>query len=107
MGPLMKRILQSTGIESNQVPNDCVTMNSHVRLRYQSTGEVRDLHLAYPNGPSSRVSDVDQISVISPVGAALLGSRVGEVIQWNAPSGPQQGTVMEILYQPEFHGDPD
>lgn len=82
-------------------------MNSRVRLHYRFTNEVCDLRLVYPEGLVAFDDGFDLVSVISPVGAALLGSRVGDVIEWKAPTGIHQGEVLALLYQPEASGDPD
>ena len=107
LGRLLQRLHQAVAVDPRDIPANCVTMNSHVRLRYHSTDEVRDLRLVYPNGPPLPDGGPDPVSVISPVGAALLGSRAGDVIEWKAPGGMQQGDVVAILYQPEANGDPD
>jgi regulator of nucleoside diphosphate kinase len=106
---LRDAIAKARIVDPSLVPPDCVTMNSHVRLRYEETGESRVVRLAWSR-QSRPVVDVDEnieaVSILSPVGAALLGSRVGDVISWEAPAGRMHGTVLEVLYQPEAKGDP-
>jgi len=104
---LHNRLESAVLVESDSVPPDCVTMNSRVRLRYHATGQERTLRLAYPRGSASSEPDAESVSVLSPVGAALLGARKGETVRWEAPSGALEGTVVDILYQPEASGDPD
>ncbi|HNM45469.1 GreA/GreB family elongation factor [Candidatus Sumerlaeota bacterium] len=107
LGRLMRRMREASSVAPADIPATYVTMNSHVRLRYQATNEIRDLRLVYPNSQTAPADGVDSVSVISPVGAALLGSKVGDVIEWIAPAGPQKGDVIAVLYQPEANGDPD
>jgi len=76
-----------------------VTMNSKVAFEDQTTGELRIVTIVYPQ-------DVDpaegKISVIAPVGSALLGLSVGQSIEWCFPDGrPRTLRVVELLYQPE------
>lgn len=110
-GMLVQRLRGAASVKSSDIPATYVTMNSLVRLRYHSTGEVRDLWLVYPHGSvgADRTPDpmVDYVSVISPVGAALLGSQAGTTIEWIAPGGIHRGDVLAVVYQPEANGDPN
>ncbi len=85
------------------MPHDVVTMNSRVRFRDLSTGEERTRTLVYP----AQMSDSNtQLSVLAPVGAALLGLRTGDSIHWELPGGVASHLeVLELLYQPEAAGD--
>lgn len=104
---LHRRLEEAVLVEPDLVPADCVTMNSRVQLRYHSTGEERVVRLTYPRHGSAPDADPECVSVLSPVGAALLGARRGAAIRWESPSGPTEGTVVDVLYQPEASGDPD
>ncbi|MDX9976212.1 MAG: GreA/GreB family elongation factor [FCB group bacterium] len=110
--PVVRRLQEALAgariVDPTLVPQDCVTMNSHVRLLYHGTGQTRVLRLAWPRASAAAGSDdlPETVSILSPVGAALLGSRAGDVITWSAPAGDLQGTVLEVLYQPEAFGDP-
>ena len=61
------------------MPHDVVTMNSRVKFRNLSDGEVRVRTLVYP---ATMTDSSTQLSVMAPVGAALLGLRVGDTIHW-------------------------
>ncbi|MGC9336382.1 MAG: GreA/GreB family elongation factor, partial [Anaerolineae bacterium] len=54
-----------------------------------------------------RDADIDQakISILAPIGTAMLGYRVGDVFTWEVPEGTRRLRVKEILYQPEASGD--
>jgi regulator of nucleoside diphosphate kinase len=90
-------------LETKDMPPNVVTMNSTVRFKVASSSEEFCLTLVYPK-------DVDQsggtISILAPVGSALLGLSEGDEIEWPKPGG---GTLRvhidEILYQPERSGD--
>ncbi|EAR10671.1 nucleoside diphosphate kinase regulator [Reinekea blandensis] len=75
----------------NELPADAVQLGSVVRFQLSSSGQVylRELVL-----PEQRQHD-EHISVLSPVGMALLGLRVGDEIAW--PSSPGQSTTVRIL----------
>ncbi|MBW7981655.1 nucleoside diphosphate kinase regulator [Enterobacillus tribolii] len=85
------------------IPADVVTMNSRVKFRDLESGEEHVRTLVYPvNLKDSN----DQISVMAPIGAALLGLRVGNNIIWDLPNGNQTHIeVLELQYQPEAAGE--
>ncbi len=82
-----------------EMPHGVVTMNSRVKFRNLSDGEVRVRTLVYP----AKMTDSNtQLSVMAPVGAALLGLRVGDSIHWELPGGVATHLeVLELEYQPE------
>ncbi len=85
-------------IEPQEVPQGLVTMNSTVRFRDESTMSAYELTLVYPNA-----SDYpNPVSILAPVGSALLGLSVGQKISWQVPGGRVlQLHVLEVIYQPE------
>ncbi len=84
------------------IPKDVVTMRSTVRLKDLDNGKEMVYSLVFPNE-----ADVDEgkISVLAPVGTAMIGYRVGDLIEWEVPSGLRRLKVEEIIYQPEASGD--
>jgi regulator of nucleoside diphosphate kinase len=89
-------------VAPEEVPSDVITMRSRVRLRDLDTGEEMVYTLVFP---SEANFDEGKISVLAPVGTAMLGYRVGSVIEWQVPSGLRRLKVEELLYQPEAAGD--
>ncbi|GDX05951.1 nucleoside diphosphate kinase regulator [Buttiauxella sp. A111] len=85
------------------IPADVVTMNSRVKFRDLASKEEHVRTLVYP----VNLTDSDnQLSVMAPVGAALLGLRVGATINWTLPNGNQTHLeVLELQYQPEAAGE--
>jgi regulator of nucleoside diphosphate kinase len=88
-------------VEPAQMPADVVTMNSTARLALGEARE-RELTLVYPRDADGRAN---RVSILSPVGSALLGLRVGDTIAWPAPGGAIDLRVRAITYQPEAAGD--
>ena len=84
------------------VPRGVVTMNSRVRFRDLASGERETYTLVYP--ADANVED-GRLSVLAPLGAALLGARAGDVVQCQTPGGVRNLKVDRILYQPEAAGD--
>lgn len=79
-----------------QVPSNVITMNTKVRLLIGDTEE--EITLVYPSE-----ADIlnNKISVLSPVGTAILGYCEGSIIEWKVPNGIVQIEVKKILFQPE------
>ena len=85
------------------IPHDVFTMNSQVKFRNLTTGEELTRTLVYP---AQMTDSSTQLSVLAPVGAALLGLRTGDTIHWELPGGASTHLeVLELLYQPEAAGD--
>jgi regulator of nucleoside diphosphate kinase len=84
-------------VPQSDVHPEVVTMNSVVRLRDLVSDETQEYELVYPaDADVSR----DRISVLAPVGTAILGYRRGDVIEWPVPAGLRRLRVEEVLYQP-------
>lgn len=90
-------------IESpREVPADVITMNSTVRLKDLDTGKELEYTLVYPGYADA---DRNRVSVLAPVGAAMLGCRIGDVLEWEGPKGPRRLRAEAMVYQPEAAGD--
>lgn len=89
-------------VEPAAMPANVVTMNSTVRLRLLKTGEEPCLTLVYPKDLDA---SGDKVSVLAPVGSALLGLSEGDQIHWPMPDGEIQPIqVLQLVYQPERAG---
>jgi regulator of nucleoside diphosphate kinase len=88
-------------IASEAVPGNLVTMNSKVRLKDLDSQKEFVYTLVYPNDADPANG---RVSVLAPVGTALLGNRVGSDIEWAVPAGMRRLRVEEILFQPEAAG---
>jgi len=100
---LLEELSRANVVEPQAVPPDVVTMNSRVRFVLDDAREEFDMSLAYPKDLDGSGS---KISILTPVGTALLGLKTGESIQWKRPDGtPFQVTVRGIAYQPEREGE--
>lgn len=100
---LQAELARADVIEPSEVPPTLVTMNSTVRFAIADTGEEFRMTLVYPKDASSAA---DRVSVLAPVGSALLGLSVGDELDWPRPGGQVMTVrVLEILYQPESAGE--
>jgi len=89
-------------VDSCRVPPDVVTMNSRVLFEDESTGERRAVTIVFPQQADASLGS---ISVLAPIGTALLGYRSGDVVESKVPSGVRRLKVKEIVYQPEAAGN--
>jgi regulator of nucleoside diphosphate kinase len=91
-------------VAPEEIPADVITMNSRVRLLDLDKGSTVEYTLVYP-----QAADYSQgrISIVAPIGAAMLGYRVGDEIDWPVPGGRRRFKVEEVLYQPEAAGNYD
>lgn len=90
-------------VEPQNIPPTVVTMNSTVRFTIADTGKDFRLTLVYPKDIDG---SADRISVLAPVGSALLGLSVGDELEWPRPGGGiMHVRVDEIVYQPERAGE--
>jgi regulator of nucleoside diphosphate kinase len=87
---------------SQEVPHEVITMNSTFRLFNLDTGETVVYTLVFPGEADSTKG---KISILAPIGTAVLGYRVGDVVEWPVPAGLKRLKVDEIIYQPEAAGD--
>jgi len=95
-------LLNAEVVEPTQVPPDVVTMNSRVVYRDEDTHETREVTLSYPKDASL---EQGRVSVLAPVGAALLGLSVGQEIEWQLPGGKHKRLrILSVTYQPQAAG---
>src|SRR5262245_39391776 len=88
-------------VEPTAVPHDVVTMNSRVRLTDVETNEGQVYTVVFP---SEANLEQRKISILAPIGTAILGYRVGDKVEWRMPGGIRKLRIEEILYQPEAAG---
>ncbi|WP_242006810.1 nucleoside diphosphate kinase regulator [Aerolutibacter ruishenii] len=90
-------------VEPAKMPADVITMNSTARFLDENSGEERAMTLVFPRDADG---SADKVSILAPVGSALLGLRIGDSIQWPIPGGRTISLrVLSIQYQPEAAGD--
>ncbi len=101
---LEQRMQRANVVPVPGVSSDVVTMNSRVRVRDLQTGKVEMFTLVYQSDSDGADGAV---SVLTPLGSALLGARVGDVIDWTFRHGARRLEIERVLYQPEAAGDFD
>lgn len=90
-------------VPREHIAHDIVTINSEVSFRDEAAGLAQRVTLVYPGAASIAER---RISVLSPVGRALLGRRVGARAVFTTPAGQRRELrILELHYQPESAGD--
>ena len=93
---LLNEVDRATVIDPNEIPADVITMNSRALLTLNGTE--LEASLVYPNEANWQQK---RVSVLSPIGTAILGYTEGETVHWEIPSGMADIHIKKVLYQPE------
>lgn len=98
VGELQRAVI----VPAREIPADVVTMRSRVNMKDNKTGEQSTVTLVFP---SEADLNEGKISVLAPIGTALLGYRIGDIVTWKVPAGEKEIVITGIEYQPEASGD--
>lgn len=99
---LREELLKAEVVDPADIPHDVITMNTRVSLHDMNSREDFVYTLVFPGDADL---DSGRISVLAPVGTAMIGYRKGDRITWPVPGGVKKLKVKKILYQPEAAGD--
>jgi regulator of nucleoside diphosphate kinase len=101
---LESELLKAEVVAPGNVPPNVITMNTKVLLSMGDSEEEVEYTLVYP-----KEADYlnHKISILAPIGTAILGYKEGDMIEWSVPNGNEIIRVIKILYQPEFSGNFD
>jgi len=91
-------------VDPQEILSDVITMNSVVRIKNMDTGEEKTLILVFPGKANATANAV---SILAPIGTALIGYREGANIEWEVPAGTKRLQIVEVVYQPERLGNYD
>jgi regulator of nucleoside diphosphate kinase len=93
---------RGTVVAPGDVPKGIVTMHSQVSVMDMKSKESETYTLVYPD--EADISE-GRLSVLAPLGTALLGMKVGQTVKFQAPAGLRRLKIEKIHYQPEAAGD--
>ena len=100
---LLEELGRAKVVEPEEIPPNVVTMRSQVRFEIEQPPQQLCLTLAYPKDMPELM---DGISILTPIGTALLGLAVGDSIAWPLPDGQSTTLrILEVTYQPERAGE--
>jgi len=95
---LEEELYQANIVEPENIPLDVVTINSKVQLREIGSGLEIIIILVFPS--EADLSE-HKISILAPIGSAVIGRQTGDIIKWKAPGGIKRAEIEKLLYQPE------
>lgn len=98
---LEAELARASVVPPHRIPSDVVTMNSQVVLRDMQTRRNTTYTLVFPEDASL---EDNRISVLAPIGMALLGQKKGDSIEWRVPAGIRRLKVLDVVFQPEAAG---
>lgn len=98
---LVEEIRGAEVLAPTEAPPDLVTMRSTVRITDLDSGEPAVYTVVYPDEADLAEG---RISVLSPLGTAVLGQRIGDTVEVPVPAGARRVRVDAILFQPEAAG---
>lgn len=98
---LRRELGRATVVDAADVPPDVVTMNSVVRLREELSDEIETYTLVYP--AAANIAE-GKLSILAPIGTAILGYRVGDRVSWQVPNGTAHFYIEDLVFQPERDG---
>jgi len=91
-------------VDPKNIPDNVVTMNSIVRIKDLDTGEEETFTLVFPG--KTNITE-KAVSILAPIGTALIGYGEGDIIEWEVPAGTKRFQIMEVIYQLERLGNYD
>ena len=99
---LGEELKRAKRVASEEIPAEVVTMNSTVLLRDLKSGNQMEITLVYPKD-----ADVNtrKISILAPVGTAIIGCKEGDEVEWPVPSGTINYKIEKVTFQPEASGN--
>ncbi|HET9316949.1 MAG TPA: GreA/GreB family elongation factor [Vicinamibacteria bacterium] len=98
---LERHLLEAEITPPSDIGADVVTMNSEVLVTDLDTGEALAFRLVFPRASNVAAGN---ISVLAPLGMAVLGRKVGEDLAWRMPAGTRRLRVDALVSQPERDG---
>ncbi len=98
---LLSNLMAARIVTQETISDKIVTMNSRVLLRDVETGEENEVTLVYPHDAKTP----DKVSVLSAVGAALVGQQEGDTIKWKSKGRKHNAEIARLIFQPEAAGD--
>ncbi len=97
-------LARATVVAPDELPRDVVAMNSTVWFRDLDSEEIERYTLVFP--PNADVS-LDRISIFAPIGTALLGYRLRDIVEWSVPQGRRRLEITKVeQHQPAYEAEP-
>lgn len=88
-------------VKSEELPTDAVRLNSTVTIKDEKDAKIIQVIVVTPDKANIKQK---KISIMSPIGRALIGFRKGQKIKWEVPAGKKTFTILDVIYSPIVHG---
>ena len=96
---LLEQTLQSADVRSpNRMPRSVIGMNSSMRLRDVETRKEEVYTLVFPHRSNASKG---LISILAPVGIAIIGHKKGDIVEVRAPGGPRNFRIEQVIHSPD------
>ena len=95
-------IRRAERVDPKKITPEFITMNSEFEVTDLDNNKQMKLRLVYPKDADFTRGNV---SVLSPLGSALLGYKAGDTISFRVPKGEKKIRIEKVLYQPEANGE--
>ncbi|MFX1706454.1 regulator of nucleoside diphosphate kinase [Chitinophaga ginsengisegetis] len=89
----LREELDRATVRKGKVPADVVQVNSTLKFRDERSGAIRSVQLVLPAASNLQLG---KLSILSPIGTALLGYSTGDVIDWEVPAGKTQLHILDV-----------
>lgn len=83
-------------VDNQELPEDVVRLNSKVTVKEEKENKILELTVVTPEKANIKKR---LISIISPIGTALIGFRKGQQVKWKVPAGRKTFTIMDVQHQ--------
>lgn len=93
---LEMEIKKAKVVDRRELPTDVVRLNSTVTVKEEKENRIIELTLVTPEKANIKQRFV---SIMSPIGTALIGFRKGQQVKWKVPAGKKTFTIMEVLHK--------
>lgn len=91
---LLDELKQAKLVDEDEFPADAVRLNSKVKIKAEGREDIMELVLVMPDKADMKAH---KVSVVAPVGAALIGFRQGQQVSWQVPAGRKTFTILEVV----------
>ena len=88
-------------VKSEELPTDAVRLNSTVTIKDEKDAKIIQVIVVTPDKANIKQK---KISIMSPIGRALIGFRKGQKIRWEVPAGKKTFTILDVIYSPVVDG---
>ncbi|RFS18707.1 transcription elongation factor GreAB [Chitinophaga silvatica] len=94
----LKEELERAVVRKGKVSDEVVQVNSTLQFKDERTGAVRSVQLVLPAASNIQLG---KLSILSPIGTALLGYSTGDVVDWEVPAGKTQLHILSVTPAPQ------